>query len=83
MIVLTLLQTKRAATPILKHFDPDRPSVIVVYTSKWAISAALLQEHNGAYWPVNLSSHMLKPNKVSQEMRAKEISVLHQILDIC
>ena len=40
-----LLKQKRATTLILKQFDPDRPPVIVVYSSKWAVSAALLQKH--------------------------------------
>ena len=48
-ISFTLLKAKIAATPILKHFDPDRAPVIVVYASKWAVSAALLQEHEGVY----------------------------------
>ena len=47
MISFIMLKDKIAKTPILKHFDPDRPPVIVVYASKWAVSAALLQEHDG------------------------------------
>ncbi|GMF40715.1 unnamed protein product [Phytophthora fragariaefolia] len=43
----TVLKTKIAATPVLRHFDPDRPPVVVVYASKWAVSAALMQEHDG------------------------------------
>ena len=42
MISFTMLKDKIAKTPILKHFDPDRPPVIVVYASKWAVFAALL-----------------------------------------
>ena len=38
-IVFTMLKAKIATTPILKHFDPDRIPVIVVYASKWAVSA--------------------------------------------
>ncbi|GMF53913.1 unnamed protein product [Phytophthora fragariaefolia] len=43
----TVLKTKIAATPVLRHFDPDPPPVVVVYASKWAVSAALLREHDG------------------------------------
>ena len=43
MIAFKLLKAKIATAPILKHFDPDRPPVIVVCASKWAISAALRQ----------------------------------------
>ena len=35
--------------PILKHFDPDRIPEIVVYASKWAVSASILQEYDGVY----------------------------------
>ena len=62
MISFTMLKDKIAKTPILKHFDPDRPPVIVVYASKWAVSAALLQEHDGVYWPVTFTNTTLKPN---------------------
>ena len=63
-IAFTSLKTKIATTPILKHFDPDRPPAIVVYASKWAVSAALLQEHDDVYWPVIFTSRTLKPNKL-------------------
>ena len=43
IISFTILKNKIAKAPNLKHFDPDRPTVIVVYASKWAVSAALLQ----------------------------------------
>ena len=41
IISFTLLKAKTATAQILKHFDPDRPPVIVVYATKWAISADL------------------------------------------
>ena len=65
MISFTMLKDKIAKTSILKHFDPYRPPVIVVYTSKWAVSAALLQEHDGTYWFVTFTSRMLTPNEIS------------------
>ena len=52
MIAFTMSKAKVAQTPMLRHFDPDRQPVIVVYASKWAASAALLQEHDGLNWPV-------------------------------
>ncbi|GMF15219.1 unnamed protein product [Phytophthora fragariaefolia] len=33
MIAFTMLKTKIASTPILRHFDPDRAPVVVVYAS--------------------------------------------------
>ena len=44
-----MLKAKIDTAPMLKHFDPDRPPVIVVYASKWAVSAALIQEYDGVY----------------------------------
>ena len=52
LIAFTLLKEKIVKTQILKYLDPDRVTVIVVYASKWVVSAALLQEYDGIYWPV-------------------------------
>ena len=82
MIAFTMLKDKIAKTPILKHFDPDRIPVIVVYASKWAVSAALLQEHDGVYWPVTFSSRTLKPNEVNYGMVEKEVLALLRMLDV-
>ena len=49
MIAFTLLNDKIYTTPILKHFETDLPPVIVMYASKWAVSAALLQEYDVVY----------------------------------
>ena len=46
-IAFTMLKANTATTPILKHFDPDRIPLIVVYAIKWAVSASLLQEYGG------------------------------------
>ena len=60
-----MLKDKISKTPILKHFDTDRPPVIVVYAGKWAVYAALLQEHDGIYWIVTFTSRTLKPNEIN------------------
>ena len=57
--------------------------MIVVYASKWAVSAALLQEHEGVYWPIAFSSRTLKPNEVNYGMVEKEVLALLRILDVC
>ena len=81
-IAFTFLKQKIATTPILKHFDPDRPLVIVVYASKWAVSAALLQKHEGVYWPVTFSIRTLKLNEVKNGMVEKEVLAFLRILGI-
>ena len=68
-----MLNDKIAKTTIIKHFDPDRPPVIVVYASKWAVSAALLQEHDRTYWPVTFTCRTLKPNEINYGMVEKEV----------
>eukprot|EP00644_Phytophthora_capsici_P014962 jgi/Phyca11/131647/e_gw1.109.22.1 len=68
----TLLKAKIVATPILRHFDPDREPVVVLYASQWAISAALMQEHDGVYWPVTFTSRTLKTNELNYSTVDKE-----------
>ncbi|POM76068.1 LOW QUALITY PROTEIN: Reverse transcriptase [Phytophthora palmivora] len=79
----TILKNKIVTAPILQHFDIDRQPVVVVYAIKWAISAALMQEHDGIYKPVNFTSHTLKPNEINYGMVDKEVLALLRILDIC
>ena len=56
----------------------------MVYASKWAVSAALLQKHEGVYWSITFSSRTLKPNEVNYAMVEKEkILALLRMLDIC
>ena len=54
----------------------------VVYASKWAVSAALLQEHDGVYWPVKFTSRTLKTSEINYGMVEKEVLALLHILDI-
>ncbi|POM77313.1 Reverse transcriptase [Phytophthora palmivora] len=65
------LKKKIVTAPILQHFEVDRPPVVVVYASKWTISAALTQEHDGVY----------KPDVA--RLVDKEVLALLRILDIC
>ena len=77
-----MLNDKIDKTPILIHFDPDRSRVIVVYNSKWAVSAALLQEHDEIYWPVTLTSQTLNTNETNYGMVEKDVLAMLRILDI-
>ncbi|POM79027.1 Reverse transcriptase [Phytophthora palmivora] len=74
---------KIVTAPILQHFDVERKPVVVVYASKWAISAALMQEHDGIYKPVTFTSRTLKPNEINYGMVDKEVLALLRILNIC
>ncbi|KAE9075070.1 hypothetical protein PF005_g25099 [Phytophthora fragariae] len=82
-VAVTLLKEKIVSTSILKHFDPDRAPVVIVYANKWAISAALVQEHDGVFWPVTFTSRILKTNELSFGIGEKEVLALLRILDVC
>ena len=71
MISFNMVKDKIAKTSIPQHFDPDRPPVIVVYASKWPVSAALIQEHDGTYWPVTFTRRAIKPNEINYGMVEK------------
>ncbi|ETO83121.1 hypothetical protein F444_02808 [Phytophthora nicotianae P1976] len=82
-VAFEMVKIKIAAAPVLRHFDPDRIPVVVVYASDWAISAASVQEHDGTYMPVTFTSRTLKPNELNYGMVEKEILALLRILDVC
>ena len=82
-VAFTMLKAKIATAPMLKHFDPDRPPVIVVYASKWAVSAALIQEYDGVYHPVTFTSRTLKPSELNYGTVEKEVLALLRVLDVC
>ncbi|GMF46690.1 unnamed protein product [Phytophthora fragariaefolia] len=77
-----ILKERIADTPILRHFDPDKLPVIVVYASTWAISAALMQEHTGVYHPVMFTSRTLKSNVLNYGVVEKEVLAIQRILDL-
>ncbi|OWZ11926.1 LOW QUALITY PROTEIN: reverse transcriptase [Phytophthora megakarya] len=83
MNAFTILKAKIISTPILKHFDPGRAQVIVLYANSWAISATLMQEHSGVYWPVTFTSRTLKANELNYAIVDKEVLALLRMLDIC
>ena len=82
-IAFDILKAKIASTPILKHYDPDRVPVLVVYASKWAISAALVQEYDGVDWPVTFTSRTLKINEINYGIVEKEVLALLRIFEVC
>ncbi|OWZ04556.1 reverse transcriptase [Phytophthora megakarya] len=77
-----VLKEKIAKTPILRHFDPDRQAVVVVYASDWAISGALMQEYDQVYYPVMFASRTLKSNELNYGIDEKEVLALFRILDL-
>ena len=82
-VAFTMLKAKIATAPMLKHFEPDRPPVIVVYATKWAVTAVLIQEYDGVYHPVTFTSRTLKPNELNYGAVVKEVLALLRVLDAC
>ncbi|CAI5706018.1 unnamed protein product [Peronospora farinosa] len=82
-VAFAILKNKIATAPNLRHFDPDREPVIIVYASEWAISASLVQEYEGVYMPVTFTSRTLKPNEINYGLVDKEVLALLRILDLC
>ncbi|KAG6586714.1 reverse transcriptase [Phytophthora cinnamomi] len=76
------LKSKVASTPILRHFNSGLQPVVVVYANDWAISAALMQEHDGIHYPVTFVSRTLKSNELNYGIVEKEVLALLRILDL-
>ena len=72
-----------ATAPILRHFYPAKEAVIIVYASEWAISAALVQNHEGTLMPVTFTSRTLKANELNYSTVEKEVLALLRILESC
>ncbi|GMF47058.1 unnamed protein product [Phytophthora fragariaefolia] len=76
------LKAKIATAPTLRHFDPGRPPVVIVYASDWAISAALMQKYDQVQYPVLFVSRTLKSNELNYNVTEKEVLALLRILDL-
>ncbi|KAE9180282.1 hypothetical protein PF005_g23341 [Phytophthora fragariae] len=76
------LKEKIAATPILRHFDTVKRPVVIVYASEWAVSASLVQDHDGVYLPVMFTSRTLKQNELNYGIVEKEVLALLRMLDL-
>ena len=75
-VAFAMLKNKMATAPILRHFDPAKEAVIIVYASEWAISAALVQNHEGTLMPVTFTSQTLKANELNYSTVEKEVLAL-------
>ena len=82
-VAFAMLKNKMATAPILRHFDPLKEAVIIVYASEWAISASLVQEYEGLLMPVTFTSRKLKANKLNYSTVEKEVLALLRILETC
>ncbi|KAE8893220.1 hypothetical protein PF005_g27873 [Phytophthora fragariae] len=68
---------------MLKHFDENRESIVIVYASDCAISGVLTQVHDDVYMPVKFNSRTLKPNELNYDIVEKEILAVLRVLNDC
>ncbi|KAE9012344.1 hypothetical protein PF005_g25134 [Phytophthora fragariae] len=76
------LMEKVSSTPILRHFQPELQPVVVVNANDWAISAALMQEHDTVFHAVMFASRTLKSNELNYGIVEKEVLALLRVLDL-
>lgn len=77
-----ILKRKLVEAPILRHFDPSKTITIAVYANDWAISGALLQEHDGIWMPVRFASRVLKDNELRYNILEKEVLALLRVIHV-
>ncbi|OWZ10887.1 reverse transcriptase [Phytophthora megakarya] len=78
----SVLKAKIAITPVLRHFDPDRRAMVVVYASDWAISGPLMQGYDQIYYPVMFASRTLMSDELNYGIAEKKVLALLRILDL-
>ena len=81
-VAFAMLKHKMATAPILRHFEPLKEAVIIVYARKWAISASLMQDYEGLLMPVTFTSRTHKA-KMNYSTVEKEVLALLRILETC
>ena len=70
---LTILFTS-GQTPILKHYDPDRPALVETDASDFAIAGILSQKfEDGKIHPVRFVSRKLNPAQLNHDVYDKEM----------
>lgn len=69
-------------SPILRHFDPDRRSLVEVDSSEWAHGGILSQyDDNGILHPVAYFSGKLSPAEINYEIYDKELLAVVRALE--
>ena len=67
--------------PILKIFDPKKPSRIETDASDLAIGACWMQEHNSRWYPVAYISRKLSPAEQNYDIYNKELLAIVAALE--
>ncbi|KAJ0390852.1 hypothetical protein P43SY_011081 [Pythium insidiosum] len=80
-VAFEVLKKKLAETPILRHFDPERRPIVVIYANDWAVASSLLQENEGSLEPITFCSRVLKQHELKFALAEKEALALLQMLN--
>ena len=78
-----LLKTKLLGAPLLHHPRRGQPFHIILYATKWAISATVCQEHDGLLYPVRYVGRTLSDAETRYERTEREVLALLRALDTC
>ena len=67
------LKKRFTEAPILRHFDPNKPSYVEADASDFALGAALSQIHEGRLHPIAFYSRKMIPAELNYEVYDKEM----------
>ena len=69
--------------PILRVPVQDKDYIIILYSCKWAVGAALCQNYDGVMHPVQYVSRVLKDSELNYHEAEKEVLALLRALSSC
>ncbi|KAJ0390914.1 hypothetical protein P43SY_011218 [Pythium insidiosum] len=75
------LKKKLVEAPILRHYEADRETTVIVYANDWSIAGSLTQDWDGELLPVRFYSRVLKPHELRFSPAEKEALALLQVLN--
>ncbi|POM72382.1 LOW QUALITY PROTEIN: Hypothetical protein PHPALM_10905 [Phytophthora palmivora] len=76
------IQQKVMDAAILRHFDRDKEVHVMLFADEWALSSALMQEHDGKLHPVRFCGRVLKDAEMNYHSAEKEILALLLLLKL-
>ncbi|MBW0469806.1 hypothetical protein O181_009521, partial [Austropuccinia psidii MF-1] len=71
-----ILKQAFTTAPILSHFNPSLPTIIVNDASDYALGAVLSQVNDSGKHPIAFDSHKLLPAELNYEIHDKELLVI-------
>ncbi len=78
-----MLKKRAVSAPILRHFQSGQKVYIMLFANHWAISATIMQEHEGKLHPIRFVSRVLKQNELNYHIAEKEVLALLRVFRVC